>query len=317
MLAVAVAMAGTQLLIALQLFDAPRALAWSHRLPWASLVLGGLMFGAGMVLAAGCPQRSLVKAGSGNLRAVVTLVVAAVSAQMALRGVFAQARASSVDTWFVDLGRPQDLGSLGASALGAAATPALVRTAVLLLLLALMAAWLWRHGRSMRPVQWVGSVVVGLLVPAAWLLTGWVGHLAEHPETLDAAWLGTQSGRPEALSFTAPIAHSLDLLTFWTDRNTTLSFGVALCLGAVLGSLMAAKLRGEFRLESFDSPRELGNHLIGGVLMGVGGVTALGCSVGQGVTGLAMLSAGSFIAVAGIVAGALLVLRLGWVARPA
>jgi len=317
-LAVGVAMAGTQLLIALQLFDAPRALAWSSRLPWASLALGGLIFGAGMVLAAGCPQRSLVKAGSGNLRAVVTLVVAAVSAQMALRGVFAQARASTVDTWALDLGKPQDLGSLGAAALGVtAATPAVMRAAVLLLLLALMAAWLWRHGGSMRRVQWVGSVVVGLLVPAAWLLTGWVGYLPEHPETLEAAWLGTQSGRPEALSFTAPIAHSLDLLTFWTDENTTLSFGVALCLGAVLGSLISAKLRGEFRLESFDSPRELGNHLVGAVLMGVGGVTALGCSVGQGVTGLAMLSAGAFIAVAGIVAGALLVLRLGWVERPA
>ncbi len=318
MLAVGVAMAGTQLLIALQLFDAPRALGWSSRLPWASLALGGLIFGAGMVLAAGCPQRSLVKAGSGNLRAVVTLVVAAVSAQMALRGVFAQARASTVDTWALDLGKPQDLGSLGAAALGVtAATPAVMRAAVLLLLLALMAAWLWRHGGSMRRVQWVGSVVVGLLVPAAWLLTGWVGYLPEHPETLEAAWLGTQSGRPEALSFTAPIAHSLDLLTFWTDENTTLSFGVALCLGAVLGSLISAKLRGEFRLESFDSPRELGNHLVGAVLMGVGGVTALGCSVGQGVTGLAMLSAGAFIAVAGIVAGALLVLRLGWVERPA
>jgi uncharacterized protein len=316
-LAVAVALAGTQLLISLQVFDATRALSWSNRLPWASCALGGLMFGAGMVLAAGCPQRSLVKAGSGNLRAVVTLLVAAVSAQMALRGVFAQARASTVDTWAMDLAGPQDLGSLGAATLGAMASPSTVRMAVLLLMLALMTAWLWQQRHSMRPVQWVGSAVVGLLVPAAWWLTGDVGFLPEHPETLEAAWMGTQSRRPEALTFTAPIAHSLDLLTFWTDQNTTLSFGVVLCLGAVLGSLMSSKLRGEFRLESFDNARELRNHLLGGVLMGVGGVTALGCSLGQGVTGLAMLSAGSFIAVGGIVLGALLVLRLGWVARPA
>lgn len=316
-LAVAVAMAGTQLLIGLQVFEASRTLAWSTRLLWASCALGGLMFGAGMVLAAGCPQRSLVKAGAGNLRAVVTLLVAAVSAQMALRGVFAQARASTVDTWAIDLSAPQDLGHLAAAALGPVATPQTLRTGLLLLLLGLMAAWLWRHRRSMRPVQWLGSAVVGLLVPVAWWLTGSVGYLAEHPDTLEAAWVGTQSRRPEALSFTAPIAHGLDLLTFWTDQNTLLSFGVAVCLGVILGSAVSALLRGELKLESFDNARELRNHLAGGVLMGVGGVTALGCSVGQGVTGLAMLSAGSFIAVAGIVAGALLVLRLGWVQRPA
>ncbi len=315
-LAVAVAMLGSQLLAGLQVFDGTRALAWNPRLAWASCALGGLMFGAGMLLAAGCPQRSLVKAGSGNLRAVVTLLVAAVSAQMALRGVFAEARASTVDTWAWDLAGPQDLPSLAANWTGAAsATP--WRAAVVSLLLALMLAWLWRNRRSLSRVQWVGSAVLGLLVPAAWWLTGWLGHLPEHPETLEAAWLGTQSRRPEALSFTAPIAHSLDLLTFWTDQNTTLSFGVAVCLGAVLGSLASALLRREFRWESFDNARELRNHLVGGLLMGVGGVTALGCSVGQGLTGLAMLSAGAFIAVAGIVLGALLVLRLGWVERPA
>ncbi len=316
-LALAVAMAGTQLLIGLQVFDATRALSWSTRLPWASCALGGLMFGAGMVLAAGCPQRSLVKAGAGNLRAVVTLLVAAVSAQMALRGVFAQARASTVDTWALELPAPQDLGHLVWGALGGSGTPQLWRHLLLLLLLGSMALWLWRQRLSMRRVQWLGSVVVGLLVPAAWALTGWVGYLPEHPQTLEAAWLGTQSRRPEALSFTAPIAHSLDLLTYWTDRSNTASFGVLMCLGAVLGSAVSARLRGEFRLESFDNARELRNHLVGGVLMGVGGVTALGCSLGQGVTGLAMLSAGSFIAVAGIVGGALLVLRLGWVERPA
>jgi uncharacterized membrane protein YedE/YeeE len=315
-LAVAVALLGTQWLAAAQVFDAPRTLAWNPRLAWASCAVGGLMFGAGMLLAAGCPQRSLVKAGSGNLRAVVTLLVAAVSAQMALRGVFAQARASTVDSWALELPVAQDLGSLSAH-LSGASSPGVWRGTVVALLLAAALLWLWRHGRSMSAAQWLGSVVLGLLVPAAWWLTGGLGYLAEHPETLEAAWLGTQSGRPEALSFTAPIAHSLDLLTFWTDQNTTLSFGVALCLGVVLGSLVSALVRREFRWESFDNARELRNHLVGGMLMGVGGVTALGCSVGQGVTGLAMLSAGAFIAVAGIVLGALLVLRMGWVERPA
>lgn len=307
LLVVAIAALGTQGLIALQVFEAPRALAWSDRFLWASYLVGGLLFGYGMVLAAGCPQRSLVKAGAGNLKAIVTLLVAAIAAQMTLRGVFAEARVRSVDAWAVQLPTPQDLGSLlGAWLPGSAAA---WRAGLVALLLAGTLVWLWRRRSHLEPVQWVGSVVIGLLVPAAWWLTGFVGYLPDHPETLEPAWLGTQSRRPEALSFTAPVAHSLDLLTFWSDQNATASFGVMLTLGVLVGSFVSARWRGEFKLESFGSARELRGHLLGGLLMGVGGVTAAGCSVGQGVTGLAMLSAGAALAVLGIVAGALLALR--------
>lgn len=307
LLAVLVAAAGTQALVGLQAFDATRTLAWSERFMAPSYLIGGLLFGYGMVLAAGCPQRSLVKVGAGNLKAIVTLLVAALAAQMTLRGLLAEARVGTVDRWGSTLAGPQDLGSMLAAAAGGAA-PAW-RTGLLLLLLAAGGWWLWRRRAELSRVQFLGSLLVGLLVPAAWWLTGGPGYLPEHPDTLEPAWVGTQSRRPEAFSFTAPIAHALDLLTYWTDRNTTLSFGVTLCLGVIVGSFASARWRGEFKLESFASPRELRNHLLGGLLMGVGGVTAAGCSIGQGVTGLAMLSGGAFIAVAGIVGGALLALR--------
>lgn len=306
-LAVAVAAAGTQLLIGYGLFEPARAVAWSDRFVWASYLVGGALFGYGMVLAAGCPQRSLVKVGAGNLRAIVTLLVAAIAAQMTLRGLFAEARVQTVDAWSVQLAGPQDLGSLlGQWLPGPAAT---LRLAALALLVAAAAAWLWRRRADMTAAQWIGSIAIGLLVPAAWLLTGHIGYLPDHPETLEPAWQGTQSRRPEALTFTAPLAHALDLLTFWSDQNTTASFGVMLALGVLLGSHLSARWRGEFRVESFGSARELRSHLVGGLLMGVGGVTAVGCSVGQGVTGLAMLSAGAVLAVLGIVLGALLALR--------
>lgn len=307
-LVVAVAAVGTQLLIALQGFDATRSLAWSNRFAWASYLVGGLLFGYGMVLAAGCPQRSLVKAGSGNLRAVVTLIVAGIAAQMTLRGVFSEARAKSVDALAVPLPGSQDVGSLLSATVPLPA--ATLRLAVLVLLLGLAAAWLWRRRHELSRVQWAAGVLIGLLVPAAYWLTGQVGYLPEHPETLEAAWLGTQSRRPEALTFTAPIAHTLDLLTYWSDRNTTASFGVLLTVGVLIGSHLSSRWRREFKLESFASREELRDHLLGGLLMGVGGVTAAGCSVGQGVTGLAMLSAGAALAVAGITAGALLALKL-------
>ncbi|QJW84492.1 YeeE/YedE family protein [Ramlibacter terrae] len=152
--------------------------------------------------------------------------------------------------------------------------------------------------------DWIGGVAVGGLVAAALFLTGNLGFLAEHPETLEPAWLGTQSRRPEGLSFAAPMAHALDLLTLWTDKSMVATFGVMLALGVLVGSAVSAALRGEFKLESFRGPREIGEHVAGGVLMGFGGITALGCSVGNGVTGMAMLSSGALIATAGIVAGA-------------
>jgi uncharacterized membrane protein YedE/YeeE len=307
-LVVAVAAAGTQALVSLQVFEPTKAVAWSERLPWASYLLGGTLFGWGMVLAQGCPQRSLVKAGAGNLKAIVTLLVAAVAAQMTLRGAFAELRVNWLDAWALQLGSPQDLGTLLARVLPA--SPGALRGVLVVATLGAAAAWLWRQRAALAPAHWAGGLAIGLLVPTAWWLTGHVGFLAEHPETLEPAWLGTQSRRPEALSFTAPVAHALDLLTYWSDRNTTASFGVMLCLGVLVGSFVSARLRGEFRVESFASAQELRSHLLGGLLMGFGGVTALGCSVGQGVTGLAMLSAGALLAVAGIVVGALGALRL-------
>jgi uncharacterized membrane protein YedE/YeeE len=306
-LAVAVAAIGSQLLIAAGLFDPTRSIAWSDRLAWLSYLVGGLMFGYGMVLAGGCPQRSLVKLGAGNLRALVTLLVAAVAAQMTLRGVLAVPRVEWLDAWSLQLDRPQDIGNL--LSLGLPGSAEVLRALVLVGLCVAAGAWVWRWRKQLSPLQAGGAVAIGLLVPASWWLTGHVGHLPEHPETLEAAWLGTQSRRPEALSFTAPIAHALDLLTLWSDAGTKASFGVLLAAGVIVGSHVSARLRGELRLESFGSVAELRKNLVGSLLMGAGGVAAVGCSVGQGITGLAMLSAGSLLAVAGILAGTVLALN--------
>ena len=307
-LAVTVAASGSMALIGLGAFDPTRTVAWSDRFLWLSYGVGGVIFGIGMVLASGCPQRNLVKAGGGNLKAWVTLIVAAVAAQMTLRGVLAEPRVRLLDTVGAQLAHPQDLGSMFGPWVGV--TPVAFRGATLLLLIVVAGVLLWRARPGMDRSHWIGGALIGLLVPAAWALTGLVGFLPEHPETLEASWMGTYSHRPEALTFTAPIAHSLDLLTLWSDRNNTVSFGVMVTLGVLLGSCAAAVWRKEFRVESFHSTEDMGNHLVGAVLMGFGGVTAMGCSIGQGVSGLSMLSAGACIAVAGIVAGTWLAVRV-------
>lgn len=300
-LAVAVAASLSMGLVLGGVLDVSRSVPWGDRLFWLSYLVGGTIFGAGMVVASGCPQRNLVRLGSGSLKALVTLLVIAISAQMTLRGLFAEGRTRFLDSAALQLAGPQDLGYL-LSVLGGLSA-AQWRGVVLALVVVVAAVLLWRNRAQMDPGHWLGGVAVGLLVPAAWVLTGLVGYLPEHPDTLEPAWLGTATKRPEAMSFTAPVAHTLDLLTFWSDRNTTASFGVLLALGVVLGSAVSAKLRGEFRVEGFKDTADLRGHLLGGVMMGFGGVTAMGCSIGQGISGLSLLSGGAVLAVAGIVLG--------------
>jgi uncharacterized protein len=306
LLAVAVGAIAVQGLVSAGAFDATRTIGWGERFPWLSYLVGGGLFGYGMILAGGCPQRCLVKAGSGNLKALLTLVLVAIVSLMTLRGAFAPLRASGLDAFANTLAGSQDLGAVLARGLSLPAT--LLRWLVTAAVTAGVLALAWRVRTQLKPAHWIGGIAVGLLVAAAFYLTGHVGYIAEHPETLEPAWLGTQSRRPEGLSFAAPLAHALDLLTLWTDKSTVATFGVTLALGVLLGAFASAKLRGDFRLESFQTPRELGAHAAGAALMGFGGVTALGCSLGNGVTGLALLSSGSLLAVAGICAGARLAL---------
>jgi uncharacterized membrane protein YedE/YeeE len=308
LLAIGVGALCVQGLVSGGMLDATRTIAWSDRLAWLSCAVGGLLFGYGMILSGGCPQRCLVKAGSGSLKALIVLVLVAIAALMTLRGAFAGLRVDYLDAAALPLAGPQDLGGLLSRASGVGAAG--LRWTLALLIAAGAFAYAWRARQRLDAVHWIGGIGVGLLLGAALFITGHLGFLAEHPETLESAWLGTQSRRPEGLSFSAPMAAALDLLTLWTDRATVLTFGVAVALGVLVGSHISARLRGEFRLESFTTPGELASHSAGALLMGFGGVTALGCSVGNGVTGLALLSAGSVLAVAGIVAGACLALTV-------
>ena len=308
LLAVGVGGVCIQYLISAGLLDASRTVAWSDRMIWLSYLVGGLLFGYGMILSGGCPQRCLVKAGAGNLKAAVVLVVLAIVSLMTLRGAFAGVRAKYLDSIAWTLAGPQDVGGILSRTLGVDA--ASLRWTLSLLLLAVVVAFAWRVRRSLDVAHWVGGFAVGLLLAAAFFVTGSIGFLPEHPQTLEPTWLGTQSRRPEGLSFSAPLASALDLLTMWSDRATVATFGVTMMLGVLIGSHLSALLRGEFRLESFTTPKDLASHAAGATLMGFGGVTALGCSVGNGVTGLALLSTGSGLAVFGIVIGAYLALKV-------
>jgi uncharacterized membrane protein YedE/YeeE len=153
-------------------------------------------------------------------------------------------------------------------------------------------------------------VVVGLVVVGGWYLSGHIGHLAEDPATLEEKFLATNSGRMESLSFVAPQAYFLELLMLWSDKSRVMTFGTASVLGMFAGSLAWSLASRTFRLESFRDAGDLINHLAGGALMGFGGVLALGCTIGQGISGLSTLALGSFLAFFAIVAGAALTMKI-------
>lgn len=318
LLAVAVAVLGTTALAASGLVDIRQAIALRPSLPWLSLLVGGLLFGVGMSLAGGCANRNLVRLGFGSIRSLVVLVFMGIASYMALKGLFAQWRSSWLDPVRIDLAAlgwaDQGLGSALGRATGLAPATALLLAAGLvagaLLLFVLKDARFRRNG-----VQLAGGAVLGALVVAGWYVSGHLGF-GEHPETMENVYFATNSRTLESLSFVAPVAYTLELLMLWTDKSLHPSFGIALVLGVVAGAAAYALAAGKFRWEGFASLADLRNHLIGAGLMGAGGVTAAGCTVGQGLTGLSTLAIGSFIAVAGIVAGSVLTLRwLAWQAE--
>ena len=312
LLAIAVAVIGANLLHYGGQVDLAKSLYLRPTLPWLSLLVGGGMFGVGMTLAGGCVNKNLIRLGGGSLRSLVVLVFVAIAAYMTLKGLFGQWRATWLDPVAIDLTamglQDQSLASLVARASGLPARTAMLATALASGAALLVFVFSDTRFRG-NAVQVLGATTLGLLVVAGWYLTGHLGY-GENPETLETVFFATNTRTLESLSFVAPTAYGLELLLLWTDKSLHISFGIATAMGVMAGSFAYAVASGNFRSEGFASFDDLRNQLIGAVLMGFGGVTALGCTVGQGMSGLSTLALGSLIAVAGIVAGAVTTLKL-------
>ncbi|MCS6811524.1 MAG: YeeE/YedE family protein [Tepidimonas sp.] len=307
-MAIGVAMLGFHLLAGLGLIDATQTIYFNGRVIWASALLGGALFGFGMVLGSGCGSKTLVRLGGGSLKALVVFFVMGLAAYATLRGITAVLRDRTVDRLAVEMQPGSALPAWLAQQFGWAAptTTLVVGVAVGLALIAWAAA-----GRDFRRSAdaWLGGVGVGLTVAAMWAVSGWLGFVAEHPETLEPVYVATQSGRMEALTFTAPMAYTIDWLIYFSDANKVLTLGVVSVLGVVAGAAAYALASGTFRWEGFVSTRDTALHIVGALCMGVGGVTAMGCTIGQGLSGVSTLSVTSVLALLGIVVGALAGLR--------
>lgn len=307
LLAIAVAIAGANVLDLAGLVDLSRSAYPGARWPWLAHLTGGFLFGVGMTLGSGCGSRSLVRLGGGNLKSLVVLLFLALAAAMTLRGLLAPVREwLSLPAIRFDQG--QDLSWLLASSIG---TGKRVVQPWIAAGVALAIAAFVLKDRAFRSdtERVVGAILLGLVVVGGWYVTGHLGFVAEDPETLQEAWLGTRTARPESFTFIGPAANTLELLQAWTDKSVRVNFGVAVVVGTLAGAFLTAVASRRFRWESFASAADTRNHVVGGLLMGFGGVTAMGCTIGQGVTGISTLALGSFVVFAAIVAGAAATMR--------
>ena len=306
LLAIAVAILGATALQALGIVDLSKSIYQRPNLRWLSSVVGGACFGVGMTLGSGCANKTLIRVGAGSLRSLVVLMFLGVSAYATIKGLFAQWRVAFLDPASIDLAargiKGQDLPSMITSVAAVEPRTAMIATAAVVAAAVLAFVLKDARFRNNRN-QVLGGLLIGMLITAGWYVSGHLGY-GESPETLENVFFATNSRAAESLSFVAPVAYALELLMLWTDKSLGVTFGVASALGIVLGSFVYAIATATFSLEGFASARDARDHIIGGILMGFGGVTALGCTIGQGLTGVSTLALGSIIALASIITGA-------------
>jgi hypothetical protein len=234
-------------------------------------------------------------------------MVLGLSAYMTMRGFLGVIRINTLDSVFIALNTPQDLPSMLSPVTGIArnnlhlALGLLVGFAFTAYALAAKAFWTLEN--------LFASIFVGIAICAIWWISGSLGYLSEDPNTLEEVFLMTNSGRMESLSFVAPYAYSLDFLMMFSDTSKVITIGIVAVIGMILGSAFVAIVTKSFRWESFRNSEDTANHLVGATLMGFGGVTALGCTVGQGLSGISTLAIGSFLALPGFIFGAYLAMR--------
>ena len=311
LLAIAVAILGTHALQLAGLIDITKSFYVRPNVTWVSYVLGGFLFGVGMTLGSGCGSKTLVRLGGGSLKSLVVFTFLGIAAYMTLKGLFAIWRTRWIDPIATDLTAShvprQDLPTL-ISAWTGASLPAMEIAVALTVALALLIFVFKDRDFRTSFDHVLGGTVVGLVIVGGWYVTGHIGY-GENPDTLETAFIGTNSRTIESLSFTAPVAYTLELLLLWTDRSLGPTFGIGACLGIIAGSFTYAIASKSFRWEGLAGAEDTVNHVIGGLLMGFGGVLALGCTIGQGLTGFSTLAIGSILAFFAIVAGSALTMR--------
>jgi uncharacterized membrane protein YedE/YeeE len=290
-LAAATALLGTQLLHSAGVVALERSMYLASSFNWFGHIAGGFIFGIGMVFAGGCPSRNLARAGGGDLRSLLTLIVLGVVAYATIAGLIAPVRAAIEGATAFGVGASgQGVGDLLSALTGVSRGTVRWVMTVLIAGPALAFCFLDPRFRNSH-IHVVSGIAVGLTVVAGWAVTG-----------LAYDDMATRPMAPISLTYIRPMGDTLQWLALFTASPAP-GFGVASVFGALLGAFAAAMAMGRFHLSTFSDADDTVRNLMGAAMMGVGGVMALGCTVGQAITGVSTLALGSFVTFGAIVAG--------------
>ena len=294
LLAIAVALLGSSALHLAGVVDLSKSIYPGPNFTWLSYLVGGFLFGVGMTLGSGCGSKTLIRVGAGNLKSLVVYIFLGIAAYMTLRGLLGAFRVGVLEKAAITLPQGQDLPSL--LGFSRAILAALIGGGLL--------AFIYSSKQFRSSFDYtLGGVVTGLVVVGGWYVSGHIGHVAEDPNTLQEAFVATNTGRMESFSFVAPFAFTLEYLMLWTDKSKIITYGIASAAGVIAGSAAYALATHSFRWEGFRDAEDTANHIVGGILMGFGGITALGCTIGQAISGFSTLALGSIMTFIAIVAG--------------
>jgi uncharacterized protein len=290
-LAAASALIATQALVLTGLIDISQSFYLDAGFGLTGAVFGGLMFGFGMALVGTCGFGAVVRLGGGSLRSLIVLIVIGLAALATQRGLVGLARIQVVDNLALDLSfaGDQSLGSIASALVGAD-----LHAAVALLAAGGLLAWIFKDaGYRRRPRKIVTGTLIGLVIAFGWVATVMVAERSFEPVQLEAG------------SFVVPVGDLLmQIITF---TGALPDYGVGLIVGTLIGAAIGAWRKHDTRWEACDDARELSRHLSGAALMGIGGVFAMGCTVGQGITAVSTLAISAPVVIASIALGA----RLG------
>jgi len=268
------ALVGTQVLVAIGVADPGASFYLSSDFPWTGAIVGGVMFGIGMAFVGTCGFGAVLRMGGGSLRALVVLTVIGLSALAVQRGILAVVRVPLVDdlAFSFDWAGSQSMGDILSALTGLR-----LQEAVAALIALGGLAWIFKSASYRREYAKIASaLVIGGVIAFGWWATTFTSAHSFEPVQIEAG------------SFVVPVGDTIMQLITYT--GTWPDYGIGLIVGTFLGAVAAATWKRDIRWEACDNARELGRHILGGTLMGIGGVMAMGCTVGQGITGFSTLA---------------------------
>ncbi len=300
----------------------------SSQLIWIENILGGFMFGIGMTFASGCGNKTLIRIGGGNIKSILVFIIIAIIAYY-MTTPFPNSDKTLYSVLFYDWVNPlaisldsnQDIGAL----LGGTDNTKIMRLVAGLVVAAGMLFYIFKAAdfRSSKDNVLAG-VVIGLIILTAWYTSSNIAinaddsnySLSEYYSEWDML-ADDDEGKPatgralnsQSFTFINPIGQTYGYIKDGLN-SALLTFGLISVLGVILGSLLWSLISRSFRIEWFVDTRDFINHSIGGILMGFGGVLALGCTVGQGITGMSTLALGSIFTFISIIFGSALTMKI-------